>query len=56
MAKYIATVVDTAIKYFPRVMKILPIPAAIANKKPFLRIRKNASLQQVQKPFPVIAH
>ena len=40
---------------FPKFMKIAPRPPAIVNKNTFLRIRKNASLQAVQKLLPVIA-
>jgi len=36
-------------KTFPKAINILPIPAAIANKKVFLKIKKNASRQAAQK-------
>ena len=51
-----ATVVSTVMKIFPMAMNIAPRLPAMANKNVFLRIRKNASLQDVQKLCEVIAH
>ena len=48
-AKYNATVVATQINSLPNLIKIAPKDPAIANKKAFLRIKKKASLQEVQK-------
>jgi hypothetical protein len=41
---------------FPITIKASPIPATIENKKAFLMIVKNASLQETQKLLLVIAH
>jgi hypothetical protein len=49
MAKYRATVVATQINSLPSLMKMVPRLPAMANKNAFLRIKKKASLQQVQK-------
>jgi len=40
---------------FPSKMNTSPIPAAIVKRKTFLRIKKKASRQAIQKEFPVIA-
>ena len=47
-----ATTVVAVMNNLPNQMKIYPIPPARANKKAFLKIMKNASLQEIQKFLP----
>jgi len=47
--KYAASTVTAVIKHLPKNMKIDPNPPVMANKKAFLKIKKNDSLQAIQK-------
>jgi hypothetical protein len=49
MAKYKATVVATQMNSLPSLMKMAPRDPAMANRNAFLRIKKKASLHEVQK-------
>jgi len=52
--KMVLTVVKV-MKTLPTQINTSPIPATIANKAVFLKIKKNASLQAMQKLLLVIA-